>query len=185
MYEGRLARARGEEELFQKRSRQVSNLRGLAFLVVAGGAFAVLVGKEPALSGALAFGAFVAFVAFVAWHGRVLAREDAASRAAAVNHDALLRASGRFRELAEDGQRFQALEHFYADDLDLFGRGSLYQRISVAHTRFGEDALARFLSEPAPLRSIGGRQEAVRALAPELDLRQQFESLSFAFLLIK
>lgn len=180
LYEARLARARGEEELLQKRSRQVSNLRGLAFLVVAGGAFAVLVGKEPALSGALAFVAFVAFVAFIAWHGRVLAREDAASRAAAVNHDALLRSSGRFRELAEDGQRFQALEHPYADDLDLFGRGSLYQRISVAHTRFGEDALARFLSDPAPPEIVERRQTAVRALAEKLDLRQHFEALSFA-----
>jgi hypothetical protein len=155
-------------------------LRGLAFLVVTGGAIAVLVGKEPALSGAISSVAFVAFIAFVAWHGRVLAREDAASRAAAVNFDAVLRASGRFRELAEDGQRFQALEHPYADDLDLFGRGSLYQRINVAHTRFGEEALARFLSQPAPPESVERRQAAVRALAPALDLRQHFEALSFA-----
>ncbi|HVR20204.1 MAG TPA: MutS family DNA mismatch repair protein, partial [Polyangiaceae bacterium] len=88
--------------------------------------------------------------------------------------------TGRFRELSEDGQRFQAVEHAYADDLDLFGKSSLYQRLSVAHTRFGEDALAGFLSVPAPLAVIEQRQAAVRALAPALDLRQHFEALSFA-----
>ncbi|HEX6271750.1 MAG TPA: DNA mismatch repair protein MutS [Polyangiaceae bacterium] len=180
LYETRLARARSETETWAARSRRISNLRGAAFLVLGGALIAVFVGKEPALTGTLAFAAFVAFIAFVAWHGRILAREDAASRAAAVNSDALLRATGRFRELAEDGQRFQALEHPYADDLDLFGKGSLYQRIAVAHTRFGEEALARFLREPATPAAIERRQAAVRALAPELDLRQHFEALSFA-----
>ena len=180
LYETRLASARGEAELWASRSRQISNLRGIAFLVLGGALIALLVGKEPPLSGTLAFAAFVAFMGFVVWHGKILAREDTASRAAAVNHDALLRATGRFRELAEDGQRFQALEHPYADDLDLFGKASLYQRIAVAHTRFGEDALAGFLSSPAAADVIERRQAAVRALAPELDLRQKFEALSFA-----
>ncbi len=180
LYEARLARAKSEAELWEKRSRQVSNLRGLSFLVLAGAGIALATGQERVLFGVLASAAFVAFVLFVAWHGRVLAREDAANRAAAVNGDAVLRVSGRFRELAEDGQRFQVLPHPYADDLDLFSRGSLYQRIAVAHTRFGEEALARFLSEPATPDVVSSRQEAVRALAAELDLRQRFEALSFA-----
>jgi energy-coupling factor transporter ATP-binding protein EcfA2 len=181
LYEARLARAKSDAELWEKRSGQVSNLRGLAFLVLAGSTIALVAGEQPALMGALAVVALTLFVTFVAWHGRVLAREDAANRAAAVNGDAVLRASGRFRELADDGQRFQAaLEHPYADDLDLFGRGSLYQRVSVAHTRFGEEALCRFLSDPATPEVIARRQEALRALAPALDLRQRFEALSFA-----
>jgi hypothetical protein len=180
LYDARLARARAEASRWGARSRNVSNLRGVAFLVLAGASIALLVGQEPPVSGAIAAAAFVAFMAFVVWHGRVLAREDAANRDAAVNADALLRATGRFRELAEDGRRFQEIEHPYADDLDLFGKGSLYQRLSVAHTRFGEDALARFLSDPAPTATIAARQRAVRVLAPELDLRQRFEALSFA-----
>jgi hypothetical protein len=138
------------------------------------------VGADAVLSAALAVIAFALFIAFVAWHGKVLAREDAAGRAAAVNLDATLRVSGRFRELAENGDRFAELDHPYAEDLDLFGRGSLYQRIAVAHTRFGEDVLARFLTVPATSETIERRQRAVRALAPELDLRQRFEALSFA-----
>src|SRR5262249_2198294 len=120
-----------------------------------------------------------AFFVLVVWHGRVLERESEARRRALVNADALLRVSGRFRELPEDGKRFKALEHPYADDLDLFGPGSVYQRISVAHTRFGEEALSRYLREPASPEEILRRQAAVRALAPELDLRQRFEALAF------
>jgi energy-coupling factor transporter ATP-binding protein EcfA2 len=180
LYEARLARAKSEAAFWERRSRLVSNLRGLAFLVLAGAGIALAAGEQPVLFGALATVAFVAFVLFVAWHGRVLAREDAANRAAAVNGDAVLRVSGRFRELAEDGQRFQLNDHPYADDLDLFGRGSLYQRIAVAHTRFGEEALSRFLSDPATEDVILERQRAVGALAVELDIRQRFEALSFA-----
>src|SRR5262249_41687714 len=70
--------------------------------------------------------------------------------------------------------------HPYADDLDLFGPGSLYQRVSVAHTRFGEDALARILMVPATPAEVARRQAAVRALAADLELRQRFESHGFS-----
>src|SRR5262245_41134155 len=85
LYGARLARAKSDAELWEKRSHQVSNLRGLAFLVLAGAGIALAAGEEKALMGALTCAAFVAFVLFVAWHGRVLAREDTANRAAAVN----------------------------------------------------------------------------------------------------
>src|SRR5205823_13174464 len=60
------------------------------------------------------------------------------------------------------------------------GKGSVYQRINVAHTRFGQDALARFLLEPADPATIRLRQEAARALSPLLDERQRLEALAIA-----
>jgi hypothetical protein len=180
LYTARLALAEAETKRLSELSGRVSNLRGLAFAVAAGAGLAIALNKEPALSAGIAALGFLAFFVLVFWHGRVIQRENESARFAAVNSDALLRATGRFRELREDGKRFANSAHPYADDLDLFGPASLYQRISVAHTRFGEDALAEFLREPAPAGEIPRRQEALRWLAPELELRQRFEAHSFA-----
>jgi len=179
LYEGRKRAAETEAERYERLSERVSNLRGLSFALAAGAGISLALGKYLEVASGLVVVGAVLFLALVVWHGRVLEREGAARRRALVNADALLRATGRFRELHEDGKRFKALEHPYADDLDLFGPGSVYQRLSVAHTRFGEDALRGYLSEPATPSTIAERQAAVRALAPELDLRQHFEALAF------
>lgn len=179
LYTGRHGAAQADAEAFDRLSERVSNLRGLSFAAVAGAGVSLLLGKYMETASAVLGVGLVAFAVLIVWHGRVLARESEARRRALVNGDALLRVTGRFRELAQEGKRFQGLEHPYADDLDVFGPGSLYQRLSVAHTRFGEDALGRYLREPAGPAEIARRQTAVRALAPELDLRQRFEALSF------
>lgn len=63
--------------------------------------------------------------------------------------------------------------YVYANDLDLFGRGSLFELLSLARTRTGEDTLARWLTSAADAPEIHARQEAVEELASALDLRRQ------------
>jgi hypothetical protein len=179
LYEARLARARAEAERLSALSHRVSNFRGLAFAVAAGGALTLALGRSPLLATAVALLGLVVFVTLVVVHGRVLERESTAARRAAVCADALARASENFRSLPQDGRRFAGSEHPYADDLDLFGPSSFFQRISVTHTRFGEDALARMLTVPATPVEVARRQAGVRALAGELDLRQELETHGF------
>ncbi|MFP4682026.1 MAG: MutS family DNA mismatch repair protein, partial [Chitinispirillaceae bacterium] len=68
-------------------------------------------------------------------------------------------------------------DHLYAYDLDIFGKGSLYQHICCAHTFRGREALASLLSEnePAP-QIIQSRQEAVKELGGKLEWRQMMEA---------
>ncbi|MBX2811474.1 MAG: hypothetical protein KTR25_06685 [Myxococcales bacterium] len=61
----------------------------------------------------------------------------------------------------------------YADDLDIFGPSSLYQLISTAITMEGRRTLARWLCVPASPTEVVERQQAVRALAADLKLRQR------------
>ena len=63
-------------------------------------------------------------------------------------------------------------EHPYAADLDLFGKGSLFELISTARTHVGEDTLARWLLAPAAPEEIRARQNAIDELRPRLDLRE-------------
>ena len=180
LYATRAQRFEAEVEAQFARSRLFSNLRGLMFGVAVIAALFAAFGSERVVAAAFALPAAIAFAVLVVWHSRILAAEDEARRWAQVNRDAQARCAGRWRQLLEDGERFEKISHPYAADLDLFGQGSLFQRVCVAHTRFGQEALARLLTEPASVKEIRLRQNAVSVLAPELEARQRLEALALA-----
>jgi hypothetical protein len=179
-YEQRAERAAATARALGVRSRRVANLRGLAFAIFAAAAITLLLGRGSTTLAVVGLVGLVGFLGLALRHWRILEAEDEALRWVRVNRDAARRAGGRWRELPEDGGRFADPAHPYAADLDVFGPGSLFQRISVAHTRFGQDALARLLTGPSEPAAIAARQAAVQALAPELDLRQRLEALALA-----
>lgn len=175
-YVARRDRFELERTALAARSLSLSNLRGLAFLVLAGSLlFALFVPSLywPCL--ALAALAAVAFGVLIGLHARVIGAEQRALRWAWVNAQAASRVAGEFAKLPYDGRRYASEPHPFADDLDLFGERSLFQRLCVAGTRQGQDTLARWLREPATADVVAARQAAVRALSPELEARQTLE----------
>jgi hypothetical protein len=119
----------------------------------------------------------VAFAVLVVKHDRVLRARDAAARAIAFYERGLARIEDRWAGSGETGERFRDAGHLYAQDLDLFGAGSLFELLSIARTRAGEETLAAWLLAPADAREIVARQQAGDDLTPKLDLR---EALSLA-----
>jgi len=162
------------------RSRLFSNLRGLSFAVLVVLTIVAFVQGQFLPAGPIALLALLTFAALIFGHARVLSEEDDKRRRARVNQDALARVSATWASLPENGARFASEQHPYAGDLDVFGDNSLFQRINVAHTRYGQLRLADFLRNPAAPNAIRERQRAVRALSDELELRQELEALSLA-----
>ena len=117
------------------------------------------------------------FAALAIWHDRVLQARRTAERTIAFYRRGIDRITDAWAGSGEDGIRFADPEHLYAGDLDLFGRGSLFQLITTARLRAGEETLARWLLSPAPLPEIAARQEAIRELAPRVELREQLALL--------
>jgi MutS domain V len=72
----------------------------------------------------------------------------------------------------EPGERFLDTGHPYARDLDLFGRASVFELLSTARTRAGEETLAQWLLAPAPIQEILRRQSAARELRDRLRFRE-------------
>jgi hypothetical protein len=118
-----------------------------------------------------------AFLGIAAYHARVLRARDLAQRAVTFYQKAQARVEDRWSGLGETGERFDDPHHVYASDLDLFGEGSLFQLLSTARTRIGEEALAGWLLAPAPVDQIRDRQQAVEELREELDLREDLAVL--------
>jgi hypothetical protein len=115
----------------------------------------------------------VLFIWLVRRHAEVLRSRDAAHRGIVFYERALARLEDRWVGTGEPGERFRDDSHVYANDLDLFGRGSLFELLSLARTRAGEEALAGWLTSPADASEIVARQDAVEELSSALDLREQ------------
>jgi MutS domain V len=113
------------------------------------------------------------FVWLARAHDRVLRSRDRALRGMAFYERGRARLEDRWAGTGETGDRFHDDRHVYANDLDLFGRGSLFELLSLARTRTGEETLARWLKFPAEGSEIRARQEAVEELGPALDFREQ------------
>lgn len=168
-----------EAGILEKRCSRVENLRGVTFatLVVGGGFYLT---QMNALGGIIAAASLVAFVWLVRHHGRLIEKQAQKQRFSIVNEQALARLTENWHGLPRTGVNFASKDHPYSDDLDLFGVGSVYQRISVAHTRYGQQTLANWLQFPADEQEIIERQKAVAEIAPLLDFRQRLEAEGMA-----
>ena len=67
--------------------------------------------------------------------------------------------------------------HLYAVALDIFGKDSLFELISTARTRSGEETLAKWFCEPASRKEILRRQQCVDELRNNIDLREALSVL--------
>jgi hypothetical protein len=112
------------------------------------------------------------FLVLMVRHDRTIRARDAAARAIAYYERGLARIEDRWIGTGEPGTRFRDEHHPYAEDLDLFGAGSVFELLSTARTRDGEAELAGWLLSGAPPDVIRARQQAVAELAPAVALRE-------------
>ena len=117
------------------------------------------------------------FLAVASYHSRILRARELAERGAAFYERGLARIEDRWAGAGETGERFDDAQHVYSADLDLFGKGSLFQLLSTARTRMGEDTLARWLLAPATVERIRERHAAVEELRDQIDLREDLAVL--------
>ncbi|MCA1584393.1 MAG: DNA mismatch repair protein MutS [Acidobacteria bacterium] len=117
------------------------------------------------------------FAGLVIAHARVLNARDRAARAVSFYERGLARLEERWAGTGEPGERFRAPDHPFADDLDLFGRGSLFELLSTPRTKSGEATLAAWLLHPAQPDEIGARQAAVLELTPHVAFREEISIL--------
>jgi MutS domain V len=160
-------------QVFADRSRTISYARVATFLA---GAACLLVAatSERVPAGPLyAAGAvlIVAFFALVAWHSSVERRERRHAALASINDIALRKLRRDWSHLEVPAAAAPAA-HPCADDLDLFGRASLFALLWNGGSESGRDRLADWLLAPATPAEIAARQQAVDELAPLVDLRQ-------------
>ena len=120
------------------------------------------------------------FVAVGVWLGRVSRRLGVERRAAEIYRLGMARVEDRWVGLEERSVgvlsaevREQVAASLYAGDLDIVGRGGMFELLCRARTRMGEETLLTWLLEPAAVGEILQRQAAVEELRGRLDFRER------------
>lgn len=106
------------------------------------------------------------------WHELILRAKTRAATAADYYRKGIARIEDRWAGTGQAGDRFRTEDHVYAEDLDLFGKGSLFELLSTARLPMGENRLAEWLCRPSPKTVVFGHQELISELRQKLDLRE-------------
>ncbi len=173
-YEIRVEARRAELRFLDERDRRLS----LARAVVAAAALIALIitASRPIAVVGLGLAAIV-FIALVIVHEKLARRLSRARRRVAFYEAALARTRGEWLGKGEAGTEFLDPAHPNAIDLDLFGRGSLFELLCAARTHAGQERLATWLRHGSSIAELRERQRAVAEIATRLDLREDLAVL--------
>jgi hypothetical protein len=174
-YQVRVQERRQASQRLDKQFRRIGNARLAAALAAVVVAFFVF--GEVWISFWWLLIPLAVFAVLIVVHARVVERLERAQRAIQFYERGLARLEDGWMGTGETGDRFRNPNHLYSEDLDLFGKGSLFELLSTARTRAGEDFLANWLLAPASKDEVAARHEAVRELGPMLALREDLAVL--------
>lgn len=166
------------EEAYKKQVKAISSLGNLRLgvFVVAVTVIAYMYFEKKFPLMFVFFGIFiVTFVWLVIKHGKLRTEKVYISTLLEINNIGLRRLCGDWKSFKDNGEDFIDGKHNYSYDLDIFGKGSLFQFINSAYTYLGRQKLKNALSDPLKsVNDIRERQEAISELAVNLEWRQKF-----------
>jgi hypothetical protein len=170
-YQARRARWRARQAISQRQFIRIGNWRLILAIVAAG--LAWLAFGTSTLSGWWLLVPAALFIALVIWHERVMKERAFSERAIRYYDFCLARLGDKWMGGGNTGERFRDPAHLYSEDLDVFGKGSLFELLSTARTAAGEDTLAAWLLHSGTREKVLARQEAVREFREKLELREE------------
>lgn len=119
----------------------------------------------------------LSFTALVMLYNKTSSIKRFAERRVLYYEHGLKRLNNTWIGTGKDGSMFIDSEHPYSQDLDIFGKGSLFELICTARTFAGEKTLAKWFCEPENKVTMIKRQESIKELMPRTDLREEIALL--------
>jgi hypothetical protein len=145
----------------------------LKLAAIAGGLVLLwFVYSKHALTGYWLLAPLAVYVLLAILHERALRGRGRAEMAVAFYKQGIARIEDRWAGTGRTGERFRDENHVYSGDLDLFGRGSVFELLCTARLPMGENWLAKWLRAPASKTEVLERQTLVAELSGKLDLRR-------------
>ena len=175
VYADRLKTRSTELAALDQRRGRIALLRLVVFLTAAAIVWFAIKGQTAIWWVAIPL---CVFIPLVWWQARLDRLVEGVRRAIRFYENGIARLEHRWQGQSENGGvRFLDPHHPYAADLDLFGRASLFELLSIARTRGGEARLAGWLTGAATPEVLKRRHEAINELRPLLDLRERLAVL--------
>lgn len=120
--------------------------------------------------------AIIAFIYLVTKHSNLQYNRDL-KKALIAESETEIEVLNRVFHHLPDGEKYKDPSHFYSLDIDLFGRGSLYQYINRTGLESGADYLASIFTENE-INGIEKKQKAITELASKPHWRQRFSAIA-------
>ncbi len=164
-------------DLYAGRSNTAGNYKLLVFFAGAALAVVLYIMRQYILMFAVLALFAAVFVYLSIIHNRIIMNKNYAEAMQQINNMCLKRAKGLWTAFSDTGEEFEDPGHSYTHDLDLFGKGSLFQMINMTTTFSGRQKLADMFLQPLDKTAdIAMRQEAVKELARKLTFRHRMYS---------
>ncbi|MEO9795193.1 MAG: DNA mismatch repair protein MutS [Crocinitomicaceae bacterium] len=125
------------------------------------------------ITGILVVG-FALFLFLVGRYADVKAKRNFQQTLVNINKKELLALNGNLAGF-KTGTEFVTDEHYFNQDIDLFGEGSIFQSIKRTGTRNGEVLLAAWLNSNS-IKQVKEKQIAIEELKTKTDWRQEFQA---------
>ena len=175
-FEERIKQFQQLAQQFQQKYNSISTIRLLVFLGAIIGSYYAYHFTSHWAAG---LGTFVAgmgvFIALIKQHNRIVYQRNHYRFLQQINQEEIQRLDNQIKGFA-DGNGHLSPGQFYASDLDIFGRHSIFQLLNRTTTQRGEKTLAGWLLNPARAKEIRQRQEAIEELKDQLEWRQDFQA---------
>lgn len=166
------------EKLLKKQKETInfiSILRLIVFIASVGFAIFFYTTKKYYLSIIILIVPAVLFIMLLNKHSKLRYNRKCSTLICEINESSLKRLKGEWKAFEDNGEEFIDINHDYSKDLDIFGKGSLFQCINSANTYLGRQKLSKILKAPDyGIEEIYDRQEAVKELSENLGWRQRF-----------
>lgn len=116
------------------------------------------------------------FVIIAVKHDKIIKTRDLIANICNINQQCIERVEGKWKEFQDDGEEYKDESHPYSNDLDIFGRASLFQYINNTTTHIGREKLKKSLtSNIYSHQKVYRRQEAIKELSKMIGFRQRLK----------
>ncbi|KMT20939.1 MutS family DNA mismatch repair protein [Clostridium cylindrosporum] len=168
-----------EKELEGKKkvSNAISFIRLIVAVIIIVYAVKSLSGGIKPLEGLFAISGILLFIVFVVMHLKVKYHERYLNSKIEVLNEYIERLEGKWVQFNDFGEDAINKDHSYSSDLDIFGKGSLFQLINTTKTFLGRLHLVNTLKGNYDFEKLGIKQEAVKELSSKLDFDIELQTL--------
>lgn len=158
----------------RQKSKTLSLLRLSVFLIIIPAAYFTYENKVV-FSSLLALG-FIGFIILVIVDQNLQIKRKLTEFLIEINKTEIDALHGAYQQLPK-GSKYNDPNHYYSNDIDLFGKGSFFQYLNRTATISGKDKLAEILTENK-ITNIRDKQKVIEELSQRVVWRQHFLALS-------
>ena len=161
---------KAKKEQLLKKSRRFGLLRLISFLLTLFGVYHFY-GNWTPFSLISVFGLLL-FSTLIYYHHVLKNKKNFYEKLENINQEELNMLSGNYAT-RPTGEAFLNPNHFYSNDIDLFGKGSFFQFLNRTATNEGKQKLATLMLSN-DIQEIEHKQEAIKELGQHMDWIQHF-----------